>query len=102
MYRADFFDVVGGYDKNLIIGWGMDMELSWKARLLGRTIWISEACKMHKERSVAAFMGRWHETPLEREELGRNEMDAVLGAKYGPGYIEKLMNEYVTPEMGTL
>ena len=102
MYRADWFDAQGGYNPDLKIGWGMDMEMSWKARSQGRTIWICEDVMMHKEESVAYKMGRWNFLPEERGKRGSEEMEKVLSAKYGKDYIQKLMLEHVTPEMGRM
>ena len=102
MYRADWFDSIGGYTPELTYGWGMDMEVSWKARRDDKTSWISEDCCMHKDLSVAYKMGRWDVTPEIRNTEGNKEADKVLGDKYGPMYIEKLMWEYATPDMGGL
>lgn len=102
VYRADWFDAQGGYNPDLTIGWGMDMEMSWKARQQHRTIWINEYVQMHKEESVAYAMGRWNFTPEERRVKGREEMYQVLTAKYGENFIEKLMWEGVPPQMERL
>jgi hypothetical protein len=102
MYRADWFDGIGGYTPELTYGWGMDLEVSWKARKDNKTSWISEECVMHKELSIAYKMGRWSVTPEERNKAGHAEADKVLGDKYGPMYTEKLMWEFSTPSMGGL
>lgn len=95
LYWADWFDEQGGYNPDLKMNWGGDMELSWKARSQGKTIWILEPARMHKIESLAYKIGRWNFTPQERNEKASAEMHRVLSAQYGENFIEKLMWECV-------
>lgn len=99
LYRADWFNSIGRFDKDLTYAWGIDVETCFLARKQGRTIWIDESIQVRKETNVGYKMKRMNMTSNERERLAQKNMDLVLGKKYGPNYWEFMNNEYVTNEM---
>lgn len=98
LLRAGWFDWIGRYDPNLVIGWGPAFETGWIARRDGRGIYVHEGVVMHYDRAIGFKMGRRLGTDKERGERGATEFNKILSAKYGPDFNDKLGNEFVRPE----
>lgn len=99
MYRANWFNSIGRFDKNLTFAWGIDIETCYKAREQKRTIWIDENTQVRKITNIGYKMNRMNMTSLDRERLAKKNMDSILIPKYGQDYWERLTKDYVDKEM---
>ncbi len=94
LYRADWFDSIGRFDPALTFAHGIDLETCWKARREGRSLWVHEGSQVKKISNIGYTMNRMNMTASDRVRLAKENMDAVLGQRYGADYWERLMNEY--------
>lgn len=94
LYRADWFDSVGRFDPRLIYGWGIDLETCWKARRDGMSIWVDERVQVHKVTDIGYKMDRMGMSAQERRRLATANMGAVLSARYGYSWRERMRNEF--------
>ena len=95
LWRADWFDKVGGFDPELKYGWGVDLELSYKAREQGRSLYVHEGSQVKKITDVGYAMDRMNMSAEERRILAGNNMDETLACKYGPDWDQKMREEFV-------
>jgi hypothetical protein len=95
LWRADWFDEQGGFDAALVYAWGIDLELCYKARQQGRSLWVHEGCRVKKVTDIGYAMGRMNMTSDERRSLAGANMDEVLRRKYGENWNWKMREEYV-------
>ena len=95
LWRADWFDQVGGFDPELKYGWGIDLELSWKAREQGRALYVHDDCQVKKVTDIGYTMERMNMSADERRQLAGANMDEVLACKYGPDWDQKMREEFV-------
>lgn len=93
IYRADWFDSIGWFDPGLTMAHGICLETSWKARQAGRSIWIQEAAHIKKVTDIGYTQNRMNMTAERRREIAREEMDRILGARYGMNYWNRLLWE---------
>lgn len=99
LYRADWFDSIGGFDPALVYAWGIDLETCWKARRDNRSIWVDDRVQIKKVTNIGYTMDRMGMTADERTRLAIQNTDAVFTPRYGRAWRQKLMHEYVTKEM---
>jgi len=99
MYRADWFNSIGRFDKNLIYAWGIDVETGYIARQQKRTLWVDESIQVKKVTDIGYKMKRMNMSAESRQKLAKENMDSVMIKKYGKNYWEKLINKYVDEEM---
>lgn len=99
LYRADWFNAVGRLGPEWILGWGTDLELSYKARMQGRSLWVHEGLTLKKDSYIAHEMDgqRRERTADEYWTDARGEMKRVLEMKYGPDW-KKVMESQAKPE----
>jgi GT2 family glycosyltransferase len=90
MYRASWFDSIGGFDPALTYAWGIDLETCYKARVQGRSLYIHEGVQVKKVTDIGYTMGRMNMSADERQRLASENERAVLSAKYGADYYEHL------------
>jgi len=83
LYRADWFDSVGRFDRRMIYGWGVDLETCYKAREQGRTLWIDERVRMKKVTDIGYAMDRMNMGANERRNKAGMNMGEILYYKYG-------------------
>lgn len=95
LYRAAWFDEIGGFDPALVYAWGIDLETCWKARKDGRSLWICEDAKIKKVTNIGYAMNRMKMTAEERGQQAGDNMDAVLTAKYGRKWRKQFELEYI-------
>lgn len=88
LWRADWFDSVGGFDPRFTYAWGPDLELSYLARSQGRTLYVSEPAGVKKVTDIGYKMDRMRMTAEERGTRARLNMREVMTDKYGPGWQE--------------
>jgi hypothetical protein len=98
MYRADWFDSIGGFDPDMRYAWGVDLETCWHARQQGRGLYVHEGVQVRKVTDIAYAMGRMGMSADERRRLAGQNMEFYLGRKYGDGWRDRMWNEYVEPE----
>jgi len=99
LWRADWFDSVGGFDPDLKYAWGIDFDICWKARSQGKEIWITEPAGMKKLTNIGYAMKRMNMTMEMRSFLAGQNMTCVLAGKYGPFWHDKLTLEFVTHDL---
>lgn len=92
LWRADWFDSVGGFDPRFTYAWGPDLELSYLARKQERTLYVSEPAGVKKVTDIAYRMERMHMTAEERGARARANMWDVMVDKYGSQW-QELMYE---------
>lgn len=99
LYRADWFDSIGRFDKKMLYAWGVDLETCYKARCQGKSLWVDERVRVKKVQDIGYTMRRMKMTAHERQGLANTNMRQVLLSKYGKTYWEKMTQEKITPEM---
>lgn len=99
LYRADWFDDIGWFDKELIYAWGIDLETCYLARKQQRTIWVDDRVQVTKITNIAYKMKRMNMSAEDRSKLAGENMKRILEKKYGENYWEVMTRDYVTPEM---
>ena len=95
LWRRAWFDKVGGFDPEMKYGWGIDLELSWKAREQGRALYVHEDCQVKKVTDIGYAMERMNMSADERGQLAGANMDQVLEKKYGEDWNWKMREEFV-------
>lgn len=100
LFRADWFDKIGRFDKDLVYAWGIDLETCLLARRQSRTLWIDEKIKVGKETDVGYKMKRMNMSANDRQVLARKNMTKVLEKKYGENWWNIMVQEGVTPDLG--
>ena len=99
LWRSDWFDDQGGFDPDLKYAWGIDFELSWKAREQDKWLWVHEGVKVRKVTDIGYTMDRMNMTANERVRLAGKNMAEVLSGRYGPDWNDRMLNEYVEDYM---
>lgn len=99
MYRADWFNSIGRFDKNLIYAWGIDLETSYIARKQGRSLWVDENIQVRKTTNIGYKMKRMGMTGSDRVMLASKNMNKILTKKYGKNYMDLMLKEYVGKDM---
>ncbi len=99
LYRADWFNGIGRWDPELIYAWGIDLETCYKARLMGRGLYIHEGVQIEKETDIGYTMDRMRMSAVDRQKLARANVSDVLGKRYGQNWWHFLTKELVTNGM---
>jgi GT2 family glycosyltransferase len=99
LYDAEWFDSIGWFDPALLYAWGIDLETCWKARRERRALYIDERTQIKKVTNIGYAMNRMGMTAEQREERAGNNMAAVLKARYGADWWQRMTREFVTEEM---
>lgn len=99
MYRADWFNSIGRFDKRLIYAWGIDIETSYLARKQKRTLWVDESIQVKKITNIGYKMKRMNMSSQDRQKLAKENMITILEEKYGPDFWWIILNQYVDEEM---
>jgi hypothetical protein len=95
LYRSDWFDRLGRFDRNLIYGWGIDLETCWKARQQNCTLWVDERVRMKKVTDIGYAMNRMNMTDGERKVKAGSNMCDILSKRYGVRWREMMYGEGV-------
>jgi hypothetical protein len=99
LYRASWFDDIGGFSPDLTYAWGVDLETSWKARRDGLRLLVHDAAVVKKETDIAYHMNRMNMSAQERRRNASNEMARILSARYGDDWWQRMTGEFVTDDM---
>lgn len=94
LYRADWYNSIGGFDAMLSYGWGVDLEMCYLARKEGRSIWIDERVQVEKITNIGYTMERMNMTASERANAAGANMQTVMGMKYGPQWWDTVTQEF--------
>jgi len=100
LYRADWFDENGQFDYRMLYAWGIDLEMSWKARDQGRSLWVCEDTRVKKVTDIGYTMDRMSMSADDRSRLASDNMREILYNKYGSNWNWKMRREFV--ELGWL
>lgn len=97
MYRADWFNSIGRFDPALTYAHGPDLETGWYARRDGRGLYIHEGVQIRKITNIGYTMNRMNMSAAQRNANAMEEMQRVLGAKWGtwPTCWDRLCSEGV-------
>jgi hypothetical protein len=90
MYRADWFDMKGGFDPDFRYGWGPDLEMGYLARKDIFRLVVTDKCTVKKVTNIGYDMDRMNMTASEREIQARRNMHRVMERKYGNAW-KKIM-----------
>lgn len=99
MYRADWFNSIGRFDKDMIYAHGIDLEVGLLARRQNKKLLVDDSVKVEKITDIGYTMNRMNMSAKTRRENGYSNMVMVLRNKYGERWEDIIMNEGVTPEM---
>ena len=100
LYRADWFDENGQFDYRMLYAWGIDLEMSWKARDQGRSLWVCEDARVKKVTDIGYTMDRMNMSANTRAQRAEDNMREILYDKYGSNWNWKMRREFV--ELGWL
>lgn len=98
LYRADWFDEIGRFNKNLIYAHGIDIETGYIARKQGKSIWIDERVEVKKITDIGYQMKRMNMGAEDRRKLAWENTVDVFSKKYGPNWFKMLYEDYVEEE----
>jgi hypothetical protein len=96
LYNAKWFDSIGWFDPLLTMAWGIDLETCYKARQQDKRIVVDGRYQVRKTTNIGYTMGRMNMSAEERTELAHAQMAAILEARYGPTWHDKMYEEGVT------
>jgi hypothetical protein len=99
LYRADWFDAIGGFDPRLTYAWGVDLETGYLARRAGRTLWVHEGVQVKKVTDIGYRMNRMNMSAADRQRKASDQMRAVLSGRYGTNWWGKITEEAVNGTM---
>lgn len=99
LYKAEPFNKLGRWRKELSFGWGISSELYWKARKENLRIFTHDGYVMYKDTFIGYKMDRMNMTGEERSRIASQQSKDVLAPIYGENWQEKLSHEYITSEM---
>lgn len=94
LFRAEYFDQIGRYRKELTMMWGVPGECNWKARKNGWHIYVHDGYTMRKETNIGYKMNRMNMTAKKRRNLASAESDRILEPIYGKDYRERFGYEF--------
>jgi len=98
LWRADWFNSIGRFDRRLEYGWGVDLETCYLARKQGKSLWVHDGVLIHKETDIGYTLGRMGMSAEDRRRRAADNMNKVLTRKYGPDWRKMMENDYVEPE----
>lgn len=98
LYDAAWFDA-HPFDPALLYAWGIDLETCWHARKERRALYVDERTKIKKVTNIGYTMDRMGMSARDREERAGANMSAVLSARYGANWWQRMNNEFVTEDM---
>jgi GT2 family glycosyltransferase len=93
LWRAEWFDSVGGFDPRFTYGWGPDLELAHLARGMERTLYVTEPAGVKKVTDIGYAMKRMNMDAEDRRAFARANMREVMIDKYGPQWQELMYRE---------
>jgi len=99
VYRRDWFDSIGWFDKDLIYAWGIDVETCYLARRQNRSIWVDERVLVRKITDIGYKMKRMRMDAKRRRELAWVNTNEVLSKKYGWDFWTKLTQDHIDESM---
>ena len=86
LWRAKWFDSVGGFDPRFTYAWGPDLELAHLAREMDKTLYVSEPAGVRKVTDIGYAMNRMGMGAEQRRTFARANMREVMIDKYGPDW----------------
>lgn len=99
LWRAEWFDHAGGFDPEMSMAWGIDLDLCWKARHEQRSLYVHEGANVKKITDIGYAMQRMNMSADKRRQLAGAEMARVLESKYGPTWWQRVTGEHITEDM---
>jgi len=93
LWRAEWFDSVGGFDPRFTYAWGPDLELAYLARSQERTLYVTEPAGVKKVTDIGYTMKRMNMDAEDRRAFARANMREVMLEKYGQNWQELMYRE---------
>lgn len=93
LYKAEWFDSIGRFDPDLTYAWGIDLETCYKARRVGRALYVHPDSLVRKVTDIGYSMDRMRMSADERRARAGRNMIEVLSRKYGAGWREMMYAE---------
>lgn len=98
LYRADFLNEIGRFDRDLMYGWGPHEESCYKARKANKSIWVDERVRIKKLSGVGYHMDRMNMTREERSKLAMECVRDVFIPRYGENWPTVVNESFSRPE----
>ena len=95
LFRAEYFNAIGRFRKELPMMWGTIGECNYKARKAGYHIYVHDGYTMRKITDIGYTMNRMNMSSVERRDKATREANAILEPIYGVDYREKFRYEYI-------
>jgi glycosyltransferase involved in cell wall biosynthesis len=86
MYRADWFNSIGRFEKTMTYAWGIDIETSYLARASGKKLFVHDGVLIRKISNIGYKLGRMGMSSRDRFENASKQMNAYMVGKYGENY----------------
>lgn len=97
MYRADWFNSIGRFDRELTFAWGIDLETSYLARKQGKKLVVLDGVLVRKISNIGYQMKRMGMTAEDRFKLASQQMNEKMTRKYGQNWGTEF-NQYTIEE----
>lgn len=98
LYRADWFDSIGRFDKRMIYAWGIDLETCYLARYQRKSLWVDERSRVEKITDIGYSMNRMNMDAGDRSRRAGENMRSILFQKYGDDYWRRMVHAEVRDE----
>lgn len=98
LYRADWFNSIGRFDRDMTYAWGIDLETCYKARVQNRSLWIDERVRVKKVTNIGYTMDRMNMSAGDRSMRASQNMTEVLQRKHGSNFWQLMTEHEVKPE----
>ena len=92
LYKSDWFDSIGRFNKDLTYAWGIDIETGYIARKMDKQICIDHSIQIKKETNIGYTMNRMNMSQSERQNKAFKEMALYFISKYGIEYNKVLFD----------
>lgn len=93
IFRADWFNSIGRFDKDFIYAHGIDLETCYKARIQGKKLIVDERVQVEKITDIGYTMNRMGMTAEQRGSLAYQNTKEVMTRKYGENWRNLMLNE---------
>lgn len=57
LYKAQWFDSIGRFDRDLTFAWGIDVETAFLSKLQGKGLYVDDRVEIEKIDNIAYKMG---------------------------------------------
>ena len=83
LFRADWFNLYGGFETKFYYNWGTDVDWCFRAYLSGYSVWVHDEVVITKDQDNGFKSNRFEMSANERVMKSSLDMNKVLDEKYG-------------------